>query len=257
MSLHVLSHVPQNPTLAPPVLLVHGAFTNAECWSHFLEDFEQHGIEVHALSLRGHGKSGGLLDASGVFEYVSDIRHVAKQLSRPPVLVGHSMGGYLVQLYARMYPLESMVLMASLPPWGLGAVLGALAWRNPEDWWRFLQYSWQPSSLEPEDSAWKIVLGTAPDSRWVKRWEPQRESLRSAWELSIPLLPFPLRPPKTLVLGATGDRLIAPSVVQATAAYYDAQLEWFEIQGHAMMLDREWRQVSAVLRAWVMPTGSA
>ncbi len=44
----------------PPLLFVHGGYCDAWCWSpHFLPWFAAKGYAAHALSLRGHGASGG------------------------------------------------------------------------------------------------------------------------------------------------------------------------------------------------------
>ncbi len=258
MKLEVLSRYPATPSSHPPLLLVHGAFTNATCWEFFLEFFAEQGLEVHALSLRGHGQSEGWLDGSGVPDYVADIHRVAQALKRPPVLVGHSMGGYLAQVYARQHAVAGLVLMASLPPWGLGMVLSHMSVMYPWEWARFLNYSWLPKKVHPQDPVWQVILGQAPDPRLAARWEPQRESFRSALELSVPLL-LPWAQPEVpvLVMGASGDKLISPSIARATALAYDAELQLFEMEGHAMMLDQQWGRVATSLQHWVTGSGNA
>ena len=57
------------------------------------------GFPSHALSLRGHGESGGResLFVAGLDDYVADVEHVAATLPSPPVLIGHSMGAAVVE----------------------------------------------------------------------------------------------------------------------------------------------------------------
>src|SRR5215472_3021144 len=87
----------QHPTT---LLFVHGAWHGAWCWDeHFLDYFAQRGYAVVAPSLRKHGGSYGGMRPRGarIGQYVSDVVEVAAQFPTPPVLIGHSMGGLVVQ----------------------------------------------------------------------------------------------------------------------------------------------------------------
>ena len=58
---------------------------------------------------------------------------VAERLPSPPVIIGHSMGGLIVQKYLERYDAPAGVLMTSIPPQGnLG---NALRWirQRPSD----------------------------------------------------------------------------------------------------------------------------
>ena len=102
---------------APPLLFVHGAGHGAWCWAeHFLDFFAEHGFDSYALSLRGHGRSGGRerLPWTSIADYVSDAEQVAAGLPRDPVLVGHSLGGRVVQKYLEAHEAPAAVLLA--PP---------------------------------------------------------------------------------------------------------------------------------------------
>jgi pimeloyl-ACP methyl ester carboxylesterase len=45
---------------------------------------------------------------------------VAERLPTPPVVIGHSMGGFVVQKYLETHQAPAGVLLASIPPRGLG-----------------------------------------------------------------------------------------------------------------------------------------
>lgn len=92
-------------------LLIHGAWHGAWCWERLVPLLRNRGHEVAALDLPAHG-----LDRSGAWRaslggYASRVRVVAEQLDQPPVLVGHSMGGFVgtqaahdaPQLFAALY----------------------------------------------------------------------------------------------------------------------------------------------------------
>src|SRR6478735_2105335 len=86
-----------------PLVFVHGAVHAAWCWDeHFLDYFADNGYRCIAFSLRGHGGSSlgeKALNACSIADYVDDMRAVINQLPLHPVLVGHSMGGFIVQKY--------------------------------------------------------------------------------------------------------------------------------------------------------------
>src|ERR1700712_347261 len=90
-----------------PLLFVHGAFHGAWCWDeHFLGFFADRGYRALALNLRGHGKSPTPtpLNQCSVAHYVDDVHAVAQGLPTPPVVIGHSMGGFVVQKYLAAHP---------------------------------------------------------------------------------------------------------------------------------------------------------
>src|SRR3954470_10259297 len=85
-----------------PVLFVHGTWHAAWCWDeHFLDFFADKGYRAVALSLRGHGSSSlsKPLKSCSIADYVDDVHAVVGKLGSPPVLIAHSVGGFIVQKY--------------------------------------------------------------------------------------------------------------------------------------------------------------
>ena len=100
--LHVLRREPLGTPEATPLLFVHGAWHGAWCWEeHFLGWFAERGFRVAALDLRGHGASParGRFKTRRLRHYVADVAEVAATFDTPPVVIGHSMGGMVVQKY--------------------------------------------------------------------------------------------------------------------------------------------------------------
>ncbi|HET9763724.1 MAG TPA: alpha/beta fold hydrolase, partial [Casimicrobiaceae bacterium] len=98
--LEVRSRRPARANSRPPLLFVHGGYCDGWCWEpHFLPWFAARGYAAYALSLRGHGKSGGheTLFVAGLDDYAADVAQVARSLPAPPILVGHSMGAAIVE----------------------------------------------------------------------------------------------------------------------------------------------------------------
>src|SRR4029077_17567064 len=84
-----------------PLLFVHGAWHAAWCWDeYFLTFFADRGYRALAVSFRGHGSSPApKLRTCSIADYVEDVSVVADSLPRRPVVIGHSMGGFVVQKY--------------------------------------------------------------------------------------------------------------------------------------------------------------
>lgn len=93
--LEVISAAPATTTGRPPLLLVpglgHGAWCYAERWLGAAAD---RGFEAHALSLRGHGGSGGhtSLGRTTARGYVHDLSQAITALPVPPVIISRLPG---------------------------------------------------------------------------------------------------------------------------------------------------------------------
>ena len=74
--LEVLCRTPAGTARPTPLLFVHGAYTNAQCWQlHFVPFFNQRGFDCYALDLSGHGESSGhdRIDDFGLDDYADDV----------------------------------------------------------------------------------------------------------------------------------------------------------------------------------------
>ena len=121
MKLEVISNSPATPCKSPPILLIHGAWHGGWCWkNNFLDFFAEKGWETHAMSLRGHGQSEGSEKIRGwsIADYVADVRKVVDSLRCEPIIIGHSMGGFVTQKYLEKYSAVAAILLASVPTSG-------------------------------------------------------------------------------------------------------------------------------------------
>ena len=106
------------------ITLVHGAWHGPWCWDHLAARLRQAGHEVHAVALRDHPPSGHARLHHRIRDYVEDLRAAIEERGEPVVLVGHSMGGLVVQKYLESGEAIGAVLVASGPTSGaLGATL--------------------------------------------------------------------------------------------------------------------------------------
>lgn len=124
-----------NASHGHPVLFVHGMCCGAWIWKEVQSILAPYGIESHALSLRGHGKSSAprALKWTSLDDYLQDIRRAIETIGRKVVLVGHSMGGWLVQHYAAKYPedVEGVIIMCSTTASGVWGTARRMLLEHP------------------------------------------------------------------------------------------------------------------------------
>jgi pimeloyl-ACP methyl ester carboxylesterase len=108
-------------SIVTPVVFVHGAFCGGWAFDSFREPFEAAGFETHAPNLPHHERGADLeqLAQAGLKDYAEATSRYVRGLRAPPVLVGHSLGGLVVQLAAIHTPVAGLVLLAPSAPWGV------------------------------------------------------------------------------------------------------------------------------------------
>jgi lipase len=86
------------------VVAVHGITASAMCWQAVARALPA-GWALHAVDLRGRGRSGGLPGPFGLDAHTEDLDQVCRGLGLDrPVLAGHSLGAYIALLTAAAKP---------------------------------------------------------------------------------------------------------------------------------------------------------
>ena len=239
-----------------PLLFVHGAWHAAWCWDeNFLSYFADKGYRAVALSFRGHGESptDKPLRACSVADYVEDVHSVAQQLPSPPVIIGHSMGGLIVQKYLERYDAPAGVLMTSIPPQGnLG---NALRWirERPSDFVKMTVTGKALPYINPPQLARQRFFSTHTPEADVRKYAArlQEDSSRIGIDCLLLRLPRPKRvTAPMLVLGADEDGAHTRKEIIATARAYGTEAEFFPDMGHNMMLEPGWAAVAERIHTW-------
>ena len=262
MKLEVITRVPETGARPTPVLFVHGMFHGAWCWEeHFLPYFAQSGYAAHALNLRGHGGSEGRerLRWISLADYVSDLEQVVNQLTSPPALVGHSMGGMIIQKYLQSHQSPAAVLLASVSPKGLLPVTLRVFRLHPLIFMKAnLTFCTYPVVSTPERCRELFFCPDIHEGKLATYFaHMQDESYRAYWEMILLRLfpPGPITDTPLLVLGAAEDTAISPSEVEATARRHNAQAEFFPSMAHDMMLEASWQAVADRILDWLSEQG--
>lgn len=248
-------------TRKTPLLFVHGAFHGAWCWDdHFLDYFADRGYHALALNLRGHGgsPSPAPINECGVFDYVQDVHTVADRLPVAPVVIGHSMGGFVVQKYLAVHSAPAAVLVASAPPTGIAAATVRVACKNWRDSLSTRSFRRPLDFFAAPGVSRKTFYNPAtPDevvTACTSRLGP--ESVRVLYrDLLYRRLARPKRvTTRMLVLGAELDGFFTPREVAATARAYRTEPVMFPAMGHNMMLEQGWEAVADRIDRWLGET---
>lgn len=260
--LEVYSATPASTHGKAPLLFVHGAFAGGWMWTEtFMPFFAAAGFSCHAVSLRGHGGSAGRESIAwhSISDYVDDLATIADWIAaeegQAPVLIGHSMGGFVVQKYLERSAAPGAVLLCSVPPQGLIAAQFHLLLQKPQ---LFAEIN-RILAGEYTDTATlrEALFAGEVEEHMLQAWlgQMQNESQRAIWDMSMFNLPQVWRMHRSpmLILGAENDMLVPAFLVQTTAHTYGLNCHIFRDMGHAVTHEKQWPQVAAAIRDW-LPT---
>jgi pimeloyl-ACP methyl ester carboxylesterase len=242
------------------ILLVHGAWHGPWCWDGVAERLRRRGHQVQAVRLRGHDRPAGRI-WHRVHHYVQDVGAAAARFAEPPVLVGHSLGGLVVQRYLETGPANGMVLLAPFPRRGTLGAVARLAARHPV----VLAQATLTLRLRPLVAGRALVrelffTEATPQELVDEVWGRLQDESYLAFldTMVVRARPRRVRPP-VLVLGAGHDGFFTRDEVRRTASAYRAEAEFYSGMGHDLMLDQGWQKVADRIDAWVraLPTRRA
>ena len=240
----------------PPILFVHGLWHGAWCWEeHFVPWFRERGYETRAITLRRHEQRHAPgLRTTRIADYIDDVAVAAATMSSPPVVVGHSRGGFVTQKYLEEHDAPAAVLVASVPPGGImGATLRTAA-RHPL---RLLaaNLTWSLYGIvKSPQRAREMFFGRELPDELVAKYQSKMND--DAYLAYLDMLFF-VRPHAAavrrvpfLVLGGDADWTISAADVAATAKTYGAELSTFP-GAHDLMLEPGWDEVAARIDAFI------
>lgn len=104
--------------MGAPLLLVHGAWHGAWCYSALTPELSKLGVSATAIDLPGHGQNGKPGWGVGLEDYARATVFAARATGGPVHAVGHSMGGLVIARAAELAPdaFASLVFLAAFLP---------------------------------------------------------------------------------------------------------------------------------------------
>lgn len=164
------------------VVLLHGGGQTRQAWSRTPQRFNELGMSVLNLDLRGHGESDW--DPAGRYAYLDHARDLIANLSEssPSILVGASLGGVTSLAAALVVPqmIRAVVLVDIAPTMqrsGVDKIVGFM--RSNPDGFESLEEAqravtaYLPHRQGKGSSGLQRNLRQSPDtSRWTWHWDP-------------------------------------------------------------------------------------
>lgn len=242
----------------PPLLFVHGGYVNGDCWDcHFLDYFSARGYDCVALDLSGHGRSDGRdeLNELGIDDYVADVARVAATLATPPVLIGHSMGGVVVQRYLERNPGAGVALLAPVPTTGLSFSSVQLVARQPDflrEASRALRRKYSADTIRVMRDVYFSPDATEEDlAPFLPMVQPESDLAIS--EMMAMVWNLPKRRPRIPALAIAGskDAVFSSSLLHFSASSWNAKTVIVPRAGHMLMMDPQWQATAEPMHAWL------
>ncbi|ANQ50696.1 alpha/beta hydrolase [Flammeovirga sp. MY04] len=250
---------PQEKKHKNPIILIHGALFNGKLWEgNFLDYFPEQGYETYSINLSGHGQEANklLLNFYGIDDFVDDVVNLITSLEEKPILFGYSMGGIVAQLVAQKVSLHKVVLLASVPPYGMLNSSFKYWTKSPLSWGKFMASTVFPILKYVDSDAPEGIYHTAPSKR-VQRFigqNMQSESLRALVELII--RDFKIDPKNIelpmIHIGFKSDQIIFPEEVKRTASFYGHEVRIFDEMAHMFMYEPRWKEVAEFISKWLL-----
>lgn len=262
--LELVVHTPETITHPVPILFLHGAWHGAWCWEvNFAPYFASQGFVTYSMSLRGHGHSKGRSGIRwfSIDDYLDDLVDVIDHLPVRPVIVGHSLGGYITQMYLETYKAPAVVLLAPGP--------SNIAWLATKfglttDPLSVLQ-SLLTLNLYPLvgriDRARRAFFSPDIPQKQLEKYfaRLRHESFRIYIELllfrRLDSAAIRQQAVPTLIVGGERDPLFPPDTLQKLATQREADLHILPQTSHDIMLEARWQHAADHIINWLATKG--
>ena len=246
------------PKQSSAVVFVHGLWRTHRDFDPWLRLFSGFGFDSYAFSRQGRlglppARARGLSFEAAI----EDSETILDALSGTPILVGHGMGGLLVQKLAEAGRTRAAILLAPASPKGaqaqppaaalpvLLALLPALVRGRP------IAFSYRQAARillngVPEAQRRHAYEGTVPDSGLAVR-EVQAGIAVDVSRVELPVL----------CIAGSDDRLCPPEGVRKVAGRYRADLREYAGRAHFLIAEPGWETIAADVLAWLVQRGLA
>jgi pimeloyl-ACP methyl ester carboxylesterase len=249
----------------PPILFIHGMFLNPKSWSEWERWFSARGYdcgspawplhEGEPAELRRHVPEGlGRLTLAEVYQHHE---RIVREQTEPPVLIGHSAGGLLVQKLVAAGLARAGVAIASAAPnhmlapdWSFlknsALIANPLAGDSPFEMTSDIFHKTFANTLPlaASDSAHEAFA--VHESRRILRDVMGDDGVIDTDRPHVPLL----------FLAGEEDQIIPPTLVMRNAhAYSDKRsiCEYFGFsgRGHFLCGEPRWQEIAETIANWL------
>ncbi|MEM8901772.1 MAG: alpha/beta fold hydrolase, partial [Bacteroidota bacterium] len=224
-----------------PILFVHGVSHGGWCWEeHFAPYFRSKGYACYCLDLRGHEVPGSKENINHISfsDYVRNLEEAVAQLDQPPILVGHSMGGLVVQKYLENASCSKAILLAPIPPSGSWKASLRFAYHHPSGILDLMRLNLYAAFYK---NARALMYSEDIDLVLLESYKKKMcaESFKAYFQTLFPGIKLRhQREIPILVIGAGNDHIFTVKEVEETGRFYEAETIIFENMAHNLMLEK-------------------
>lgn len=254
------------------IVFIHGAWVTARCWDPMVGFFQDRGYECLAPAWPGKDRPVEAIRADpspllglGVGEIAAHYEQLVRGLDEPPILIGHSFGGLIVQLLLDRGLGAAGVALDPAPPSGVWAFEPTafrslasviLTWRG---WHKIVRWS-------PAQFAYAFVNGMPPaeqQAAFDTYVTPETGRIFFQGALASMTAGSPCRvdfsnatrAPLLLIAGLN-DHIVPPVIVRRTCRRYAASpavtaLREFPGRTHWLLAQDGWQEIAQSMAAWI------
>lgn len=252
-------------------VFIHGMYMTPLCWEQWLNRFQAKGYTCLAPAWPGRDKPVetlrknhpdpqlGQLTLRAVLEHLT---RIIQSLDEKPVLIGHSMGGLIVQLLLQHDLAAAAVAIDSAPPQGVFTTK-----------WSFLKSNWphinplSPQSLPIQMSFERFqytFVNTLPldaqRAAFDKYVVPESRRVPAESLTAVAHVDFQRPGPPLLLIAGSEDNIIPASLNRSNYAKYRrpasvTDFKEFAGRTHFIIGQENWPQVADYIASWLNDQG--
>ena len=253
--------------MSKTMVFIHGMYMTPLCWEGWISHFQAKGYRCTAPAWPGRDKPVDVLRKNhpdpqlGQLTLRAVIAHltsVIRALGEKPIIVGHSMGGLIVQLLLQYDLAAAAIAIDSAPPQGVFTAK-----------WSFLKSNWphinplapqgQPVQMTFERFQYTFV-NTLPleEQRAAHEKYVVPESRRVPAEslTNVAHIDFKKPHPPLLLIAGSEDNIIPASLNKSNHAKYQGatsitDFKEFPGRTHYIIGQKNWEEVADYIAAWL------
>lgn len=254
------------------VVFVHGMFMTPLCWEKWEPYFQAKGYKTlapawpeHEAAIEEQRKShpNAKLAALTLDAVLAHYRTVLKGLEEKPILVGHSMGGLIVQLLLAEGLGVAGIAIDSAPPEGVISLKYSFLKSN----WPAISPSAKinvPINLSRKDFDYSFANCT-PDAEQAATFAryavPESRRVGKGPTTPVAKINYSVARPPLLMIAGSLDHIIPASLNRSNYAKYEqspsiTDFREFEGRCHAIILQPGWEEVADYVHDWIVKNQS-
>jgi pimeloyl-ACP methyl ester carboxylesterase len=250
------------------ILFIHGMFMTPKCWDHWIEYFKERGLAGRATAWPEHNRpvqdlnrhilSNTALAGLRFPDLIAAFENQISKLPEKPVLVGHSVGGLIVQVLINKGLGRAGVAVDSAPPKGLKSFRASFLRSNSQVVNPFVSAK-VPYVMRPGKFRYAFANGlTRPEQEQAYRTYVVPESIGVARDLGKKAaVDFKKAHAPLLLIAGSADRIIPAGLNRRNFGRYArdngslTEFKEFKGRSHAIILQKGWEEVAGFACDWI------